>query len=319
MSDKEFYIQYCGQHPEIPLFQQAWWQACVAGQHEWNVILVRDQSGCVLAFLPYLVLKKFCLRMIAQPLLSQCNGVWADRTRCDGDYEDFERNVCLRIISKLKSLRLSGFQQFFPKNFSSLQLFRDNGYEVSERKTYVVPELQRTESVLWNEIAASQRRQIRKAQRNGLFIAECSDADYFYDFHTECLRGKGEKNLNSRAVEVALCREALKRGQGVILLAKNLAGETVAALFLVWDATTAYYLIPTYNPLKKDSGASSFIVWEAMLYARNLGMRYFDFEGGNQLSIGRFYKQFGSIEQVFFQVEKIENPILKLALGLKTR
>lgn len=308
MTDKEKYIEFCEKHPEIPLFQQAWWQACVAGERAWNVILIEENQEIV-AFMPYMLVKKLWFRMILQPLLSQCNGIWIK----DGLPNAQVETIVERVYQKVEELNVAWFQQFFPKNFKILSPFEKNGYECISRRTFVLLDLQREESELFKSFSSAKQRQIRKAQRNGIVVREgAMAAKSFLYFHDFCLSQKGERNMNRQSVELTLCREAVKRGQGTILWAVNEEDKAQATLFLVWDRRSAYYLIPTYRQDGKTTGASSLLVWEAIRYARNLGLQVFDFEGGNQENIARSYAQFGTTSVEYPMVERMNSGVLRV-------
>lgn len=308
MTDKEKYIEFCGKHPEIPLFQQAWWQASVAGERAWNVILIEENQEIV-AFMPYMLVKKMWFRMMLQPLLSQCNGIWIKEGLSDKKVEA----VVEQVFQKIEKLNVAWFQQFFPKDFKAFRIFEQNGYECTCRRTFVLSDLQREESDLFKSFSSAKQRQIKKAQRNGIVVREGPvAARSFVSFHNFCLTQKGEQNMNRQSVELNLCQEAVKRGQGTILWAVDEEDRAQAALFLVWDRRSAYYLIPTYRQDYKTSGASTLLVWEAIRYARNLGLQVFDFEGGNQENIARSYAQFGTTSVEFPMVERMNSGVLRV-------
>lgn len=305
MTNKEQYLSFCQQHPEIPLFQQAWWMQCVAGHKEWDVLLIRNEQNEIIAFLPYLIVRKYGFRMVLQPLLSQCNGLW---TRSD---VATDKEISNKIISEVEKLNLHWFMQYFPSS-TLLDPWIDKGYKISHRHTYVIESIQQSPETIFQRFSSAQKRQIKKAERNGIVVKEGHCAADFYQFHTSCLKQRGEKNLNLPDVEVTLCEEAMKREKGALLYAIDHIGKTLAALFLAWDSTTAYYMIPVYDNEEKSSGASSLLVWHGILLAQQKGLSRFDFEGSMQPSIAQYYKQFGSTETEYHQIEKINHPLIKL-------
>ena len=307
MTEKEQYIRFCEQRDDLPLFLQAWWMECVAGSKKWNVLLHKNSGGEIDAFLPYLSIQKYGFKLILQPNLSQTNGVWIDSS---ADTE--KEKITEFFIEKLSELKVDWYLQNYTFDFPCTSIFEQHGYSVSQRHTFVIPNLTEDEQSLLQSIDSAQRRQIRKAERNGLTINEGTDIETFVHFHTMCLRIRNRENHNLQSVERFLIQEALRRGQGALLYAKDLNGEPLAALFLVWDKTCAYYLIPAYDYQQKNSGASSYLVWQAVLYAKKKGLLCFDFEGGNDASIGRFYRQFGSSEQSYPLIEKTSSWIIRL-------
>ncbi|MCQ2208902.1 MAG: GNAT family N-acetyltransferase [Paludibacteraceae bacterium] len=305
MTNKEQYHSFCCQHAEIPLFQQAWWMECVSGKNDWDVLLELDNDNRIIAFLPYMIVRKYGFRLILQPLLSQCNGIWISPKAND------KEAIIQKFIHKIEALKPHWFMQFFPSS-AQTDIWGNKNYIINQRHTYVIENLSNSSDSIFKSFSTAQQRQIRKAGKNGINILEDSSAEDFYQYHSFCLAQRGEKNLNSPNVEITLCQEAFKRGLGTILYAKDINNKTIAALFLVWDATTAYYLIPTFDYDQKTSGASSLLVWHAIRLAKEKGLKRFDFEGSMQNSIANFYKQFGSTEVCYPQIEKTNHPFIRL-------
>jgi hypothetical protein len=77
-----------------------------------------------------------------------------------------------------------------------------------------------------------------------------------------------------------------------------------------------YYLIPTFDPAFKESGASSLLVLEAMKLAREKHV-HFDFEGSMDKGIANHYQQFGSTPTTYYAVEKFYKPIFRVAIWLQ--
>jgi Acetyltransferase (GNAT) domain len=68
------------------------------------------------------------------------------------------------------------------------------------------------------------------------------------------------------------------RGVRRILLAEGVDGTPHAAVYLVWDAESAYSLMSGNDPHLRSSGAISLLRWEAIKFASQVTRR-FDFEG----------------------------------------
>jgi hypothetical protein len=51
MSNKQRYIQFCTEHPDIPVFSQPWWLDAVCPD-QWDVILI-EKSNRIIASFPY--------------------------------------------------------------------------------------------------------------------------------------------------------------------------------------------------------------------------------------------------------------------------
>lgn len=330
MEERNEYFEYCEMHPEIPLFQQAWWQACVAGNREWGVFLKKKANGEIIAFMPYLVVRKFCFKFILQPLLSQSNGIWGNNNECgvmlfeDKDKDkDKERRfdydeINTYFFNRLKRENILWFQQFFHPSYRNVDVFKKEHFDVTERHTYTIS-LSKSVDFLFQQIVPSKRRQIKKADRCGVTVIIDNDIEKFITTHHNWLNQRGELCLCPTTIEHSICEESIRREQGVILWAKE-NEEDLAALLLVYDKTTAYYLIPTYNWERKTSGASAFLAWHSVLYAKSKGLSVFDFEGGNQENLARTYRELGGKEIHYWMVEgghPFVRPFVRLLRRLK--
>lgn len=316
MSNKETYRILCENHPEIPLFAQYWWMDAICVGKEWGVLLVEEQ-GKVLGAMPYLLVRKYLFKLILQPIFSQNNGVhfFYPEGMADSDKEAFERSVCQRILAQLKEMRLDWYMQYFDPSFRHTDLWKEAGYRVTERVTYVIPELKNLEE-LFRHFTSSKQRHIRKAERSGLVVRWDMEVSEFYDFHVEALRLRGRRNINSRQVEEYLCHKAIERGQGKILSVYDAEGHLHSALFFVWDAQCGYYLIPAIHPNYKASGASTLMVWRALQFLEGK-TKSFDFEGSMDPQIAHSYKQFATQQVVYPKVERVDSVWMRLYLKWK--
>ena len=115
MTDKEKYWQLCEQNTSIPLFLQAWWMdaVCTEGK-QWDVLLYESQ-GKILAAMPYHLWKKYSLKIILQPQLTQTNGIWIDYPENQSENErlSLESKVYEALIKKLHKLKWILYTQNF--------------------------------------------------------------------------------------------------------------------------------------------------------------------------------------------------------------
>ena len=96
-----------------------------------------------------------------------------------------------------------------------------------------------------------------------------------------------------------------------MLMAKDTEGNRHAALYLVWDEQSAYYLMGGADETHKNSGAYSLLLWNAMKIAAGL-TRQFNFCGSMLPTIERFFRSFGGEQIPYFHLKKINSKALKL-------
>lgn len=303
MTDKDSYRELCQQEKSIPLFSQAWWMDATCGENEWNVILVRHSSGEISAAMPYFLKKRWGFQFICQPQLTQTNGVWFRPTSYKNDDERLsaEKRIDDEIIERLEAMKLTFFVQCFHHSFSNWLPFNWKGFRQTTRYTYRIDDISDTDA-LFHQFSDAKRRHIKKALKNELSIEEM-EAEDFYRFCCKAHEQKGEKNILSQELVTRCITAAQQQEKGKVIAVKDKQGNTHSALFLCWDAETAYYLVPATLPEYKTSGASSLIVWEAIKEAQK-HVNAFDFEGSMEENIESSYRQYGAKQTPYFKISK---------------
>nr|WP_243426332.1 GNAT family N-acetyltransferase [Caldicoprobacter guelmensis] len=83
----------------------------------------------------------------------------------------------------------------------------------------------------------------------------------------------------------------------------------IASAFCVYDRTTAYYLLGGYDHEFKHHGAGALAVWEAIKCSKELGLKYFDFEGSMIPQIERYFRGFGGELTAYFRINRAWLPL----------
>ena len=182
------------------------------------------------------------------------------------------------------------------------------GFKVKERTTYRIDDLTDLNKLI-NTFSKNKKRQLQKAL--ALHADTQMTAEEFYQFHTDCLEQRGKKISYTREDFLVLYQKATRQQQGVILSVRDQQQEPLAAVFLVWDKRTLYYLIPCFSEDKKETGASALLAWEAIKQAEARQLQ-FDFEGSMNRGIANHYKQFASTPTAYFAVRKYYRPMFAL-------
>ena len=94
------------------------------------------------------------------------------------------------------------------------------------------------------------------------------------------------------------------------MLATDENGNNHAALLLVWDKHSAYYLIGGSDSNYRNSEAMSLLMWKAIEKA-SLMVDNFDFEGTMLESVERFIRGFGGEQTPYYQLVKSKPKWLK--------
>lgn len=303
MEEIAIYRELCRQEKSIPLFSQAWWMDATCGEKGWNVILVRDKEGAVSAAMPYLLKRKWGLRIVCQPQLTQTNGVWfrPSTYKTENERLSAEKRMDDEIIDRIDTLNPSLFIQCFHHSFTNWLPFHWKGFKQTTRYTYRIHDISNLEEVFQN-FSDAKKRHIKKAQRNKLSTSDM-DAEAFYQFCCEAHAQRGETNLLPKDLVVRCVNAAKRQGNGKVIAVQDEQGNVHSALFLCWDAETTYYLVPATKPEYRTSGASSLLVWEAIREAQKHS-NAFDFEGSMEESIENSYRQYGAKQTPYFKITR---------------
>ena len=80
-------------------------------------------------------------------------------------------------------------------------------------------------------------------------------------------------------------------------------GRIHAAVWLVWDNGTAYFLMTGSDPEFRRGGALKLVIWEAVRFARTIAKR-FDFEGSMIRPIENAFRDFGARQTPYFVISR---------------
>lgn len=278
------------------LFQQDWWLDATA-PGKWSAVEIR-RGEHVAARMPYVKRIEKGMVHIGQPQLTQTLGPWirpsdAKQAKALADEKEFMNE----LIDGLP--RFDVFSQRFHSSVTNWLPFHWRGFEQTTRYTYVLDDIT-DKDVLWSGLMENIRREIKKAQKQ--VVVSCApDADKLLRLVglTYGRQGRSSRITPSlfARIDAACSAKACHR----FFFAEDEEGRTHAALYLVWDERSAYYLIGGGDPNLRTSGATSLLMWEAIQFASSVTKR-FDFEGSMVEPIERFFRSFGARQSPYFHV-----------------
>lgn len=307
MTNKEKYRLLCENEPTIPIFSKDWWLDAVA-EDEWDVTLV-EKGGAIVASLPYMVKKKYGLKVLSQPALTQHLGPWLRPTNVKyATRLDQEKELLQDLYSKLPKYDMYQ-QNWYLKNRNWLPLYW-LGYQQTTRYTYRFEDLSDIDKI-WNELQSSVRSHVKKAEeRFGLSLKESPSIEEFIELNVQVFERQGMQLPYSKDLMRRIDNAASENNARKIFLAVDEKGVHHAALYLVWDDESSYCLMSGSVPELRKSGAISFCRWNAIKYSANV-TKSFDFEGSMIEPVERFFRGFGAVQTPYFSISKTNSKLLK--------
>lgn len=312
---KTKYRSWCKSMPDLPLFDQDWWlDAVCGGDDRWDVVVV-ERDGEIAAAMPYYARKKKMFTVMEMPQLTLTMGV-SIKYREGLSYADrlaYERDIYKELIGRMP--HADYFKQQFHWSNTNWSSFYWSGYRQTPRITYMLEDISDPEAV-YAGFTASVREDIRRAEESGMTVAESDDLDRFQEHNAKMFDPPNFTMPYSYDALKRLDESCKRRGCRKILFAVDAAGEVRCAMYLVWDASCAYYLLGGNDPKADDGGAHALLVWHAIRLMSPLRKR-FDFQGGMHEPIERIYRSFGAVQKPYYQVSKMNGKLFKFAYHLK--
>lgn len=300
MTDKERYHLLCEAEESIPIFSRDWWLDIACGADNWEVLLI-EQKGHVHAALPLYIPRK---GIVSMPSYTQTMGPWFAPEPADTKYTKAlgrRQALCRQLLEKL------GRHSFFLQNFhyavTDWLPFYWAGYRQTTRYTYLLKDIGEPEILRANMSANIRRNIVKAAEKYHISVQKDVPVEDFLrvqakTFERQRIANKG--NVATLARLIHTCRE---RGQGDLWGGYDEEGRLHAAVFIVWQKSSAWYLAGGGDPALRESGAHSLVLWEAIRHA-SMFTDTFDFEGSMLPGVERFFREFGAIQTPFFTITK---------------
>ena len=196
-------------------------------------------------------------------------------------------SITADLVEKLP--RCWSFRQKLYRGITDVLAFQAADFETSVQFTYEIG--LNDETTIWSGMRDKTRNAIRNGEKFYNITAEL-DPDGFIDFYRENVRSLGlNENVNlETARRLTWC--CLEKNRGKFLSAKDHNGAYKAAIFIIWDQSSCYYLLSTRAP-DSTSGAIPALLWAAIKFAISNGLT-FDFDGVTNEGAVKFFMGFGS-------------------------
>lgn len=305
------YRNFCDSAPaDFPLFLQYWYLDAVCTGGIWEAVFV-EKNGKTVAVLPYFIKKTIVGRYITMPVLGRLMGPYILP-----EFRDKTTPILKDLIQQLPDT-LAFAQDFNYTNTNWLPFYWQK-YRQSTRYSYVL-NVKNLDSV-WKGILADYRNnKIPKAQR----AVRVEAGGHLQDLYNINNLGYARQNLAqpfSFTFLQVLDQHLAERKQREIFTAVDQdTGAIHAAAYLVWDRSSAYYLIAGDDPALRASGAGILMVWTCIQYTSEvLGLPCFDFLGSMVPAIEQVRRNFGAVQQPYFRIEKESSVLWKMVKMAKS-
>jgi hypothetical protein len=280
------------------MFQEEWWLDTVA-PGAWAVATV-GHGADLQARMPYVLTRRPFFASIRQPDLTQVLGPW---------YRDVggrsisavgrEHQLAAELVAQLP--RCDFFSMNFHHDVTNWLPFTWQKFEIVPKVAYVLEKLG-TKEELWEGLAPNVRREIRKAEKR-LEVVRGADLDLFMHLNQKSFARQQMSIPYSPQILRRVYDACTARNAGQIYFARDAELRYHAAIYVVHDDRSAYYLLGGSDAALRTSGAHTLLMWNAMLDAARTSAQ-FNFEGSVVQGIERFLRAFGGEQKTFMNVRR---------------
>jgi hypothetical protein len=305
MTDKEKYRKYCRLETSIPIFSKDWWLDAVCGEDNWEVALI-ENNGEILASFPYYIKRKFGIKAITMPKLTQTAGIRIKYS--NGQKEEYrlayEKELMYKLVDKLP--KLSIYRQNFHYSFTNWQPLCWKGFNQTTGYTYVIDDLSNLD-IVFEGFSKTAKKNIRKAEK-AVEVYSNDSMEEFCAINKKVFERQGIRYPHSLDFLMRLDNACSQNNSRKIFFAKDEKGKIYSAIYVIWDAESAYLLMSGSEPELRTYNCKSLLVWEAIKHAATVTKR-FDFEGSMIERIAEYNRQFGAVPKPYYYIFK-ENPMI---------
>ena len=294
---KEKYKELFKTENSIPVFCEPWWLDTVCGEDQWDVIIL-EKNGTIEATLPYYIHKP---SQISMPQLTQTMGPWVREGK-----ESYSKDISHKqhlmkgLIEQLP--KVLTFSQNFHYSITDWLPFYWEGFEQTTYYSYVLQDISNLEKVFAG-FERSKKKNIRKSDKIVKVKWDMSAEDFFENHKFTLNKQKTEISYTKKYFS-KIYTASYENKQGRTLYAIDSEGNIHAAIFVIWNKNSAYYLISSIDPDFRNSGASTRLIWEAIQFVSTMGASRFDFEGSMIPSVENSFRKFGGQQMPYFRITK---------------
>jgi len=228
-----------------------------------------------------------------------------------GPFVKIEAQSPVKITNKYREI-LSLMAEFLGKlNYSiiSVSLGRNiidtlpfiwRKFKVVPGYTYIL-DLSTSLDNLYKNMTVERRNDINKAIRDKLTVEKVNDFNIIKSLVLKTF-SRQEKGINEYYLNKILFDFANDSNSFAFVTFKD--EKPVAGAFCVYDKLTTYYLLGGYDYELKHHGAGALALWKAIEYSKEIGLKYFDFEGSMVPQIEKYFRGFGGDLKPYFRINK---------------
>jgi len=190
-------------------------------------------------------------------------------------------------------------------NIIDVQPFIWKKFKVIPEFTYIL-DLNQEVNGIYKNMSPERRNDITRAIKDGVIARKIDDYGLVKSLVLKTFERQGKK-INLTWLEKILFDFATP--ENCFVFASFKGTKAISAMLCIHNGSYAHYLLGGYDESSKHRGAGVLSMWEGIIYAKSLGLKYFDFEGSMVPEIEKYFRGFGGVLTPYFRVNKAKLPL----------
>ena len=220
-------------------------------------------------------------------------------------FYSLQKKILDLFIDYLKKEKFAIISLLLNKDIKFILPFYYNQFKVNTFFTYRI-DLTQSNEVIWSNFSSKTRNHITKAQKDGLKVVKKFDAKIIEELVSNTYNRQRKSYSASQLINIL---NNLDNSKEVVSLITYNLEKPISCVLCIYDQTTMYNIIAGYNKDLAHHGAGAIAIWEAIKYAKSLGLKIFDFEGSMIPQIETYFRGFGGYLETYSSVHKALLPI----------
>jgi hypothetical protein len=267
---------------------------------------IYDKNGGIIGGFSIFTERRFGFKISRNPPFTPMIGPFLEiKAKNPVAIMNFWKEVLSLLANFLDKLPCSVISVSLSKEIVDTQPFVWKKFKVVPGYTYVVGLNEPIDNIRGN-MSAEKRNDINKATRDGLLVEQVNNFEVVKSLVFKTFL-RQELSVNKDYLSKILFEFATGDNSFAFVTFKD--NSPIATSFCVYDKYTAYYLLGGYDYERKHHGAGALATWEAIKYAQQLGLKYFDFEGSMVPQIERYFRGFGGRLTPYYRINKAILPV----------
>lgn len=252
--------------------------------------------------------KRFGLSLYRNPPFTPAVGPFLEiRAKNPVSIMDVWKRYLTAMAEFLDSLPYSVLSVSLNDGVVDTQPFIWRQFKVVPEYTYLV-DLSLSEDEQLKRMSTLRRNDISRSVKDGLVVKTSEDYEII-KFLVKRTFARQDKEVRGDYLDRILFDYAKDGINAFSCVTYDGSGQPIAGAFSLYDRKRAYYILGGYDHERKHHGGGAIAVWEAMRYAKQLGLQFFDFEGSMVPKIERYFRGFGGRLTPYYRINKAKLPL----------